>query len=103
MTVTIQAASAVNKPALLSQLDIYASMAELVGALQLAVNQCPVHDHRHRLGFVDVITTNFKYVLVQEHQVSLFAHLDRSQFVGPAQIVALIRVYRPGRADQGLI
>jgi hypothetical protein len=48
-------------------------MAELVGALQLAVNQCPVHDHRHRLGFVDVITTNFKYVLVQEHQVSLFA------------------------------
>jgi len=53
-------------------------------ALQLAVHEFSVHDHRNRSGFVDVIATHLEQVLVQDDQVGLLAHFDRPQLVRPA-------------------
>ncbi len=59
-------------------------------ALQLAVNQFSVHDHRNRFGLVNVIATKFKNVLVQDNQVGLLATAIADEPVDGRNLFALV-------------
>lgn len=54
------------------------------------VHDLAIHDRHYNPGLMNLISINSKDVLIQHHEVSLLANLDRADFIFQVQLVSRI-------------